>query len=272
MIPIRLYPTIDSTNLEAHRLFVNGERGPLFLLADEQTAGKGRLDRTWASAKGNCYSTLILPLNRHPGEGRSLSEMELQKIPAFAGMTTVGLESTPQVGFVVALAVADVVREIANTKPFLKWPNDVLVNGAKIAGILCEILSTNPLTVAIGCGINVAHAPTGLAYPATCLAAEGATTTRDQVFQSYVTALTYWLNVWNNGQNFGSVKIAWMQNAIGVGETITMRNADQHLTGAFEGLTEQGAVILKTPHGPPHIVYAGDMHIPSLAALRNGTT
>jgi BirA family transcriptional regulator, biotin operon repressor / biotin---[acetyl-CoA-carboxylase] ligase len=272
MIPIRHYPTIDSTNLEAHRLFAEGERGPLFLVADEQTAGKGRLDRSWVSVKGNCYSTLILPLNRHSGESRSLSETELQKIPAFAGMTTIGLESTPQIGFVVALAVAEVVRGIANTKSFLKWPNDVLVNGAKIAGILCEILSTNPLTIGIGCGINVAHAPTGLAYLTTCLAAEGATTTRDQVFQSYVSALTYWLQMWNQGQNFAAIRSAWMQSAIGIGETITMRNADQHLTGAFEGLTEQGAVILKPPHGPPFIVYAGDMHIPSLAALRNGTS
>ncbi len=244
-VPIRHYPSIDSTNLEAHRLFKSGECGPVYLLADEQTAGKGRLDRNWASLRGNCYSTLILPLN-------------------------VQLQSVPQISFVVALAVADVVRQHTNAKPQLKWPNDVLVGGAKIAGILCEVLSQNPLTVAIGCGINVAHAPTGLAYPATCLVAEGASIERDDVFQSYRQALTYWFGMWNFGQGFSTIRTAWMQQATGIGETVTMTVGTQHLTGRFEGITEQGAVIVKPADGPPHILHAGDLLIPSLAALRNG--
>jgi BirA family transcriptional regulator, biotin operon repressor / biotin---[acetyl-CoA-carboxylase] ligase len=243
----RHYPTIDSTNLEAHRLFAAGERGPLFLLADEQTAGKGRLDRVWASLRGNCYSSLMLPL-------------------------TAETQVVPQLSFVVALAVADVVRKHTPATPLLKWPNDVLVGGAKIAGILCEVLSASPLTIAIGCGINVAHAPTGLAYPATCLAEHGGNASRDDIIQSYSIALSYRINIWNNGQNFSAIRNAWIQSAIGIGETITMRGTDQHLTGRFEGLTEQGAVILKTPLGPPHILHAGDMHIPSLVSLRNGHT
>ncbi len=247
MIPVRYYPTIDSTNLEAHRLFAAGEGGPLFLLADEQTAGKGRLDRNWASFRGNCYSTLILPL-----------QTEVQAVP--------------QIGFVVALAVADVVRQHIKATPHLKWPNDVLVNGAKIAGILCEVLSTQPLIIAIGCGINVAHSPTGLKYPATCLAAEGATTDRDAVFQSYRDAVSYRLQMWDNGQNFSAIRKAWMQNAIGIGETITMTTGTQALTGTFETITEQGAIVLKPADGPAQILHAGDLHIPSLAKLRNGTT
>ncbi len=247
MIPIRHYPTIDSTNLEAHRLFASGERGPFFILADEQTAGKGRLDRKWASLRGNCYSTLLLPV-----------EAIMQAIP--------------QLSFVVALAVADVVKKNSNAIPRLKWPNDVLVNGAKIAGILCEVVSTSPLTVAIGCGINVAHAPFGLAYPATCLAAEGANCDRDAVFESYVEALSRWLNVWNNGQNFTAIRAAWVQYAIGIGETVTMSTGTQHLTGTFETITEQGALMLKPADAPPQILHAGDLHIPSLAKLRNGNS
>jgi BirA family transcriptional regulator, biotin operon repressor / biotin---[acetyl-CoA-carboxylase] ligase len=247
MIPTRHYPSIDSTNLEAHRVFATGERGPLFILADEQTAGKGRLDRNWASLRGNCYSTLLLPLDAE-------------------------ISAVPQIGFVVALAVAEVVEKYTTKKPQLKWPNDVLMQGAKIAGILCEVLSSHPRTIAIGCGVNVAHAPVGLTYPATCLVAEGATTTRDDVFQSFRTALAYWLDLWNNGQNFPAIRDAWTALAIGIGETITMSTGTQHLTGTFEAITEQGAVLLKPPHGPPHILHAGDMHIPSLAKLRNGIT
>ncbi len=241
----RHYATIDSTNLEAHRLFAAGERGPVFLLADEQTAGRGRLNRHWASAQGNCYSTVIMPLNAD-------------------------LQSVSQISFVVALAVADTVRQQSNATPQLKWPNDVLVQGAKIAGILCEVLSSAPLTVAIGCGINVAHAPVGLNYPATSLAALGGSASRDAVFQTYQARLMYWLNEWQLGQGFSIIRATWLQQALGLGETISMRSADDHLTGRFEGITEHGAVILKPPHGPPHILHAGDLHIPSLAAFRNG--
>jgi BirA family transcriptional regulator, biotin operon repressor / biotin---[acetyl-CoA-carboxylase] ligase len=247
MIPIRHYATIDSTNLEAHRLFAAGERSSVFILADEQTAGKGRLDRSWASLRGNCYSTLILPLS---------GEMQV----------------VPQLSFVVALAVSDVVQKNTNAIPKLKWPNDVLVMGAKIAGILCEVLSTNPLTIAIGCGINVAHSPVGLTYPTTSLVAEGATVDRDATFKSYQEALSYWLLQWSNGQNFTAIRAAWIENAIGIGEAVTMTTGTAHLTGNFETITEQGAILLKPADGPPQILHAGDLLIPSLARLRNGTT
>ena len=248
-VHVQHYTTIDSTNLEAHRQFASGQREPLFLLADEQTAGKGRLDRNWASLRGNCYSTLMLPL--HADKANDISVV-------------------PQVGFVIALAVADVVRKLTLAEPKLKWPNDVLVGGAKIAGILSEVLSTNPLTVAIGCGINVAHAPAGLAYPATCLNAEGAHADRDIAFQSYRAALAKWFTLWSNGLGFATIRAAWVQQAIGIGETVSMTIGTEHLTGTFEGLTEQGAVVLKPSVGPPHILHAGDLHIPSLARLRNG--
>jgi BirA family transcriptional regulator, biotin operon repressor / biotin---[acetyl-CoA-carboxylase] ligase len=242
---VRHYATIDSTNLEAHRLFATGQREPLFLLADEQTAGKGRLDRNWASLRGNCYSTLVLPLHT-------------------------SVSTVPQIGFVTALAVADLVRGLSKAEPKLKWPNDVLVQGAKIAGILSEVLSIAPLTIAIGCGINVAHAPVGLAYPATCLNAEGAHLDRDTVFQAYRKALAQRINIWDNGLGFATIRAAWVQQAIGIGEIATMTIGTQHLTGTFEGLTEQGAVVLKPADGPPYILHAGDLHIPSLARLRNG--
>ena len=294
MIPTRHYVTIDSTNLEAHRLFANGERGPLFLVADEQTAGKGRLARNWVSARGNCYSTLVLPLaprdlisrpilnpgTASPEEKRQLQADETCPFPSGEGGPTgrmrslraASISAVPQIGFVVALAVAEVVRDFTNTTPQLKWPNDVLVRGAKIAGILTEVLSPSPLTIAIGCGINIAHAPMGLPYPATCLNAEAAVTDRDEVFQAYQTSLAHWLNIWNFGENFAAIRAAWTKLAFGIGETVTMTIGTQHLTGTFEGLTEQGAVILKPVDGPPHILHAGDLHIPSLARLRNGNT
>jgi BirA family transcriptional regulator, biotin operon repressor / biotin---[acetyl-CoA-carboxylase] ligase len=244
--PVRHYTTIDSTNLEARRLFDKGERGKFFIVADEQSAGRGRLERSWVSARGNLYSTLVLPVD-------------------------VPVQNLPQISFVAAVAVFAAVHEFSTTPPKLKWPNDVLVRGAKIAGILCETISTSPLTLAIGCGINVSHSPIGLAYPATNLTAEGATTDRDKVLNVYDNAMAMSLGMWNNGQNFTFIRNMWMKHAIGIGETITMTTGTQHLTGTFETITEQGAVLLKPALGPPYILHAGDMHIPSLAKLRNGT-
>jgi BirA family transcriptional regulator, biotin operon repressor / biotin---[acetyl-CoA-carboxylase] ligase len=241
--PVRHYASIDSTNTEARRLFETGERGPLFLLADEQTQGKGRMERNWVSAKGNCHSTLLLPLRSD-------------------------ISVIPQIGFVAALAVADVVAKYASVQ--IKWPNDVLINGAKVSGILSEVVSQSPLTVAVGCGINVEHAPTGLAYPATHITAYGSAT-RDNVFADYRTSLAHWIAMWDEGHDFETIRLAWLQRAIGIGETVSMTIAETKIQGRFEGLNAQGAVIIKDPNNRTHMLLSGDLHIPSLATMRSST-
>jgi BirA family transcriptional regulator, biotin operon repressor / biotin---[acetyl-CoA-carboxylase] ligase len=245
--PVRRHATLDSTNSEARRLFDAGERGPLWILADEQTAGRGRLARNWVSAKGNCYSTLLLPVTD-------------------AGM------KVPQIAFVVALAVADTVRELTPTaRVVLKWPNDCLVDGAKIAGILCEVLNQDPLTVAIGCGINVTHAPLALAYPATCLAALGSSASRDEVFAGYSLALSNRMSTWNNGAGFSMIRQAWLTYALGVGERVSMTVGQDTLQGVLEGLADDGALLLKLSDRSTRVFHAGDLRIPSLEKLRTMT-
>ncbi len=243
--PVRHYDTIDSTNLEAHRLFQSGERGLLFLLADEQTQGRGRMQRQWVSESGNCYSTLMLPLRAD-------------------------ISVLAQIGFVVSLAVADVVTAFApQARLQLKWPNDVLIAGAKVSGILSEVVSQSPLTLAIGCGINVAHAPTGLAYPATHLSVFGEATC-DGVFDIYRSALAHWLAMWDEGHDFETIRLAWLHRAIGIGETVSVTTANMNIKGCFEGLDPQGAIII-TDNDRTHMLLSGDLHIPSLAAMRSST-
>jgi BirA family transcriptional regulator, biotin operon repressor / biotin---[acetyl-CoA-carboxylase] ligase len=239
--PVRHYATIDSTNTEARRLFEAGERRPLWLLADEQTMGRGRLDRHWVSKAGNCYSTLLLPL---------------------AGKT---LADVTQLGFVVSLAVADVVETLTPAKPQLKWPNDVLINGAKVSGILSEVISQSPLTIGVGCGINVAHAPTGLGYPAVHLQ-QFARVLRDQVFEAYRVAFGAWLDMWQEG--FDDIRKAWLSRAIGVGEAVSLSNYNNTIIGIFESLNEQGALLIRDDNKKLHAINAGDLTIPSLQALR----
>src|ERR1700680_1561156 len=154
---------IDSTNAEALRLLRQGEPGPLWITAQSQSAGRGRRGRKWLSAPGNLHASLLLT---DPGP----------------------VEDWPQLSFVAALAVHDAVVEVApEIRPQLelKWPNDLLLSGAKFAGILIEGEGREEEgAVAIGIGVNCTAHPAGTAYPATNLLAAGARVSADALFAS----------------------------------------------------------------------------------------
>lgn len=240
--PVRHFRTIDSTNLEARRLFNHGERGPLWLVADEQTAGRGRLDRIWRSERGNLYTTLLLPVSAPQS-------------------------AVPQIGFVAALAVRRALSELAPAVSFaLKWPNDCLAGGAKISGILSETLS--PLVIALGCGVNVKHAPQGLPYPATCLRRLGSSATVNEVFAACRAALSSVLALWNNGAGIEAIRDEWRAYAIGIGERVAISTGEVVVEGIYEGIAEDGALILLKADGLRHLFHAGDLAISSLKPPR----
>ena len=145
------HEVLGSTNAEALQLARHGERGPLWVTAERQSAGRGRRGRAWMSPPGNLYASLLLTE------------------PAAA-------EHWPQLSFVAALAIHDAVVEIAgDLKPLLaiKWPNDLLLAGAKFAGILIEG-EGDVNAVAVGIGVNCTRHPADTDFPATDLAAAGA--------------------------------------------------------------------------------------------------
>jgi BirA family biotin operon repressor/biotin-[acetyl-CoA-carboxylase] ligase len=146
------YDTLGSTNAEALARGRAGERGPLWITAARQTAGRGRRGNAWVSEPGNLYASLVLA----------------DAAPA---------AHLPELCFVAALAVRDAVAAVApSLSPALKlkWPNDLLLDGAKLAGILIEAETAGSKTImAAGIGVNCAHHPESLAYPATDLAAHG---------------------------------------------------------------------------------------------------
>ena len=221
------YASIDSTNLEAQRLITTGERGPAWIVAKEQTAGKGRLGRNWVSKPGNLYSTLLWPTLAEPA-------------------------AISQLSFVAALAVHDTASKFTNLSAIsLKWPNDCLLDGAKFCGILAEVLA--PGLVAIGIGINIAHVPEDLPYRAARL--EGARV--EPVFQKLAPSLSYWLEIWDEGSGFAAISQAWEARCLHINKLVMVDGQP----GTFIGLAPDGAMLLRAANGETRHVYAGDVHI-----------
>jgi BirA family biotin operon repressor/biotin-[acetyl-CoA-carboxylase] ligase len=223
---------LGSTNDEALRLARAGAPHGTIVSARQQTAGRGRQGRAWISAPGNIHVSFLF------------------RIAAFTRFLPV---RAPEIGFVAALAVADMVDRYV-TGSQLKWPNDVLLDGAKIAGILTEMTAE---AVVIGIGVNVAHAPAGLPYPVTCLAAHGAGATVDEALDVLAGCLDQRLTDWD-AHGFGPIRAAWLARGPAVGQRLTARMGAVTKTGEFAGLADDGALLLSTPDGISRII-AGDV-------------
>jgi BirA family biotin operon repressor/biotin-[acetyl-CoA-carboxylase] ligase len=228
---------IDSTIEEAKRRAEAGEAGGLWILAHRQTAGRGRRGRAWESRAGNLMVTLLLRPDVPPARAAELS-------------------------FVAALAVADTLSELGAPSVALKWPNDVLIGDAKAAGILLESSAASGGRLdwlAIGVGINLAWAPEGTPYPATCLAAHRAAPAPEP--ECALAALAKdWSRHYDNWRmnGFPSIREAWLARARGLGEPILARLGDGDIEGVFVDLDERGALIVETASGRRSIA-AGDV-------------
>jgi BirA family biotin operon repressor/biotin-[acetyl-CoA-carboxylase] ligase len=216
------YETLGSTNAEALALARAGERGPLWVSAKTQSAGRGRRGTHWVSAAGNLYATLLLT---QPSS------------PAVA----------PQLSFVAALAGHDAITSCApQLGPDLKvkWPNDLLVGGAKVAGILIEGESERTFAVAIGMGVNCASHPDNTGYPAADLAGLGALVVPDSLLEEVARAMQKRLTQWKAGLGFSATRTDWLKRAAGLGETLQVRLRERELSGRFQGLDDAGRLLL----------------------------
>jgi BirA family biotin operon repressor/biotin-[acetyl-CoA-carboxylase] ligase len=221
------YQTLGSTNAEALSRARAGERGPLWITAKTQTAGRGRRGSQWVSPPGNLYATLLLT--------------EPSPSP-----------QAPQLSFVAALALHDGITACAQQLgPLLKlkWPNDLLVEKAKVAGILIEGENEPSFAVAIGIGVNCASHPQNTAYPATDLAAVGAMVAPEALFIAVVAAARERLKQWNCGQGFAAVRTDWLKRAVGLGEALQVRLPEREISGRFQGLDDAGRLMLEQAGG-----------------------
>jgi BirA family biotin operon repressor/biotin-[acetyl-CoA-carboxylase] ligase len=229
---------VDSTNRVALARAQAGETGPLWIMAARQTAGRGRAGRVWASEPGNLYATLLTRLHCPP--------MAVPGLSLLAGVA------------VYDAIVAVVGRPVPGLR--LKWPNDVLVDEAKCAGILAEsMMGREAVTVAIGIGINLAWHPVDLDREATHLAAHGVAASPGEMLESLSAAAERWLAYWNNGAGFAAVRAAWLERAGAMGEACTVNTGTERISGSFAGLDDFGSLQIADSKGTIRPVTFGDV-------------
>lgn len=237
------FETIGSTNDEALQRAEGGAPEGTVVVAGRQEGGRGRRGRVWNSPPGNVYSSTIVRPACPP-------------------------DRAAQLGFVAALAVCDAALAglPASRDVRLKWPNDVLVDGAKISGILLESsVDSGGLVghVVIGTGINVAVAPPAGAtpYAAASLQQLGDARNVAEVLQAYVTALAARLAQWRAG--FAGIRADWLARAAWLGEMVAISQGEERIAGRFTGLDADGALLLQPPGGPPRRIVSGELLRPA---------
>lgn len=231
--------SVDSTNAEALRRAAAGERGPLWIQADVQTAGRGRAGRSWISEPGNLHASLLVTLETPAPKAYQLS-------------------------LVAGVAVFDAIVGVMNPAPdglHLKWPNDVLIAAEKVGGILIESTSSRAgLTAVIGIGVDIASVPPGLGRPATSLAAHGAAPKPLALLEEIAKAMGRGLSTWNGGMGFPAIREAWLNRAHPIGEQMSIDTGAERIQGAFLGLDDDGALVIETGAGPRSFTF-GDVSL-----------
>lgn len=240
---LRHLAEVDSTNEEARRLAADKVTAPHWIVADVQTAGRGRRGRAWSSPSGNLMTTLYLP---------SLN---------------VRANQAGQLAFVAGLALESTVRHFIgdNAHVSLKWPNDVLIDGKKASGILLEsAMQQNKVGwLAIGLGLNLATHPDDTPYPATNMSAHGIAAPGNlEVLEIVAAAFDSLYRQWQMG-GFAPVLEAWRMVAHGLGGPMVARLENQTIEGIFLDINEDGALLLKDAAGETHIIEAGDVFFPT---------
>ena len=230
---LKWHDEIDSTNEEARRLAARGETGPLWLTAARQTAARGRLGRAWDSPGGNLAATLLIRPERGQGEWAQLS-------------------------FAAAVATSDTAARFApHAQIALKWPNDVLANGKKLSGILLETATGGAL--AIGVGMNLAYHPDDTEFPAISLAGLGVEPpSAEDALALLAASFAKWYEVWC-AQGFAPIREAWLARAAGLGSRIRARLATEERSGMFEGIDENGSLLLNEGFGRASVLPAADI-------------
>ena len=234
------FEELDSTMITLKELAVKGCDIKTVVCAKKQKRGRGRQGRSWVSPKGNLYYSFL----RNPEDKNSKN--------MFAPV------------FIVALTIVDTIKTISNNKiiPTIKWPNDILINRSKIAGILIENinLTGNKNLLNIGIGINIVSNPINTLYPSTNLKKENINTSYREVLQIFFDKLILFEKIYiSKGAN--EIYKMWSIFAHKIGDPISVKIGDRKIFGTFNGLNEEGGLLLLNELGDIKVILAGDIFL-----------
>lgn len=239
--PVQWFDRLDSTNSEAKRQASAGATGPLWIAAQEQYSGRGRLDRVWDGGSGNLLATGLYP-------------------------NTLSPEAASQLSFAAALAVYEVISPKIHDAVTIKWPNDVLVDGKKISGILLE---SGPKFewVCVGIGINVASHPSAdetrwlATHLEDHLGQHGDALTLDNLLAALIAAFENWRDILVSS-GFEPLKQAWTKAAHGIGEKADVMVGNERKPARLLGLSATGGMDIELDNGGREVITAGDIFFP----------
>lgn len=237
--PVETFEEIDSTMLEARRRALRGEPGPVWLIAKRQTSGRGRRGRAWLSYDGNLLATYLFATTQPPSEIALL-------------------------GFAAGLAISETLQVMGAADVALKWPNDVMIRGAKAAGILIDsgALPGGGAWAALAFGVNLAAAPKAIDQPTRslreALPLDAITPTPGAFFATLRPRLEAWA-ARLAAEGFEPLRRAWMAQALGLGAQARIMQGETALDGRIAGLSPRGELELDTPEGR-RLISAGDIY------------
>lgn len=234
-----------STNTDAIESARTGERGPIWFVTSEQTAGRGRRQRAWISPRGNLAASVLEVVDVAPAVAATIGFAA--GLAEEAALEKVSLEAALRLG-------PDRPRYT------LKWPNDVLANGKKLVGIGLEAEAVGDrLAIVVGIGTNIVAAPEGTPTPAVSLAALGVQISAEELFSALSDAWVEFRGIWDNGRGFAEIRKLWLERAAGLGEPVAINTGAMILDGIFDTIDDTGCLIVRTAEGRRVPIAAGEV-------------
>lgn len=250
---VESYDCVDSTNHIALTKGLQENKDKLWVVANQQTAGRARRGRSWVSPKGNLYASLLLTSNFR-------------------------LETAAMLGFVAGVSLAEALNDLLTANDIshdlvrLKWPNDVMLNGAKASGILLELKqkSDKNFALVVGIGLNVAHRYEDAPYPTQSLKNLGIDISCEKIFEQLSQSWAVNYHIFNSQAGRRMIKEKWLKLAAYLGQNITVNLEKQSVSGIFSGLDDEFNCIITDEKNNQIRVTAGDVHFGKVASSKAG--
>jgi BirA family biotin operon repressor/biotin-[acetyl-CoA-carboxylase] ligase len=240
------FDSIGSTNAEGLACARAADPGSLWLVTDHQVSGRGRRNRVWISPRGNLAASVLEVMAVMPATAATL-------------------------GFAAGVALAEALRSFG-VMAELKWPNDVLLHGAKLSGILLEAesIAEGRMAVVTGIGVNIVGAPQGVPYAATSLAQIGVPVSAGQLFAALSDSWAAARQLWDDGRGMAALRARWLSHAAGLGRPVTIQIGGRTVTGTFETIDDGGHLVIATADGRRMPIASGEVFFGDVATRPAG--